>query len=193
MITVDAEPPPGYNATFDEIHLRRQHGRERTAESTASSAETAAAKRARALAAAAANEPAAGAAARPSNDAVYALVRTRLLALPSKERAGFIEEFFAEDPDVLAALRNKFADLLAEPVAESMTDTANAAAREAAKAAAKKITDLRAQLVAKHAEKDAAVREAAEAVDEKIVALRAQLAADQAKVDAAREADAADE
>ena len=39
------------------------------------------------------------------------IVRTRLLAPPSQERAGFIEELFAEDPDVLAALREKFADL----------------------------------------------------------------------------------
>ena len=42
------------------------------------------------------------------------IVRTRLLAPPSQERAGFIEEFFAEDQGVLAALRDKFADLLAE-------------------------------------------------------------------------------
>ena len=69
----------------------------------------------------------------------------------------------AEYPDVLAALRDKFADLLAEAVAEPVTYTANAAARDAAEAAAKKITDLRAQLVAKQAETAAAAREAAEA------------------------------
>ena len=83
---------------------------------------------------------------------------TRLLALSPQERAGFLEEPFADDPDVLAAVRNKFADLLAEPVAEPATDTANAAAREVAEAAAKKIEDLRARLVAKKAETDAAAR-----------------------------------
>ena len=67
---------------------------------------------------------------------------------------------------MLAALRDKFVGLLAEPVAEPMTDSANTAAREAAEAPAKKITDLRAQLVAKQTKTDAAVREAAKAADE---------------------------
>ena len=61
-------------------------------------AENAAAKRDRALAAAASNEPAAGAAARPANGAVYARLRTRLLGLPSRERAGFLDESLKQDP-----------------------------------------------------------------------------------------------
>ena len=109
----------------------------RPAANPADYAKVPAARRARAPAAAAANEPVAGEPARPSNDAVYGIVRTRLLGLPAQERAGFLDESFAEDPEVLAALRVKFADLLAEPVAEPVTDTANAAAREAAEAAAK--------------------------------------------------------
>jgi len=109
----------------------------RPAANPADHAEVPAARRARAPAAAAANEPAAGEPARPSNEEVYNIVKTRLRGLPAQERAGFLEESFAEDPDVLAALRVKFADLLAEPVAEPVTDTANAAAREAAEAAAK--------------------------------------------------------
>ena len=123
-------------------------------------AEVVAARRARAPAAAAANEPAAGEPARPSKEAVFAIVKPRLLALSPQERAGFIEALLAEDPDELAALRDKFADLLAEPVAEPATDTANAAAREAAEAAAKKIEDLRAQLAAEQA-KNVAAQEAA--------------------------------
>jgi hypothetical protein len=129
----------------------------RPAANPADYAEVLAAKRARAPAAAAANEPAAGEPARPSNDAVYGIVRTRLLGLPAQERAGFLEESSADDPEMLAAVRNKFADLLAEPVAEPATDTANAAAREAAEAAAKKIEDLRTQLAAEQA-KNVAVR-----------------------------------
>ena len=67
-------------------------------------AEIVAAMRARAPAAAAANEPAAGVPARPSNKEVYNMVRTRLRGLPAQERAGFLGESFAADPDVLAAL-----------------------------------------------------------------------------------------
>ena len=29
LITMEAQPPPGYNATFDETHLGRHHGREK--------------------------------------------------------------------------------------------------------------------------------------------------------------------
>ena len=61
---------------------------------------------------------------------------------------------------MLAALHDKFADLITEPVADT-ADIAITAAREAAEAAAKKIEDLRTQLAAKRAETDAA-REAAE-------------------------------
>ena len=128
----------------------------RPAAAPANYADVVATRRARAPAAAAANEPAAGEPARPSKEAVFAIVKPRLLALSPQERAGFIEELLADDPDVLAAVRDEFADLLAEPAA----DTTNAAARAAAEAAAKKIEDLRAQLAAEQA-KNVAAQEAA--------------------------------
>ena len=59
--------------------------------------------------------------ARPSNDADFAIVKTRLLALSSQERAGFLEELFAEDPDVLAALRDRFAGLLADTLRKPLS------------------------------------------------------------------------
>ena len=52
-----------------------------------------------------------GAAARPANDAIFAQFRTLLVRLPSQERAGYLDKSFASDPDVLAALHDKFADL----------------------------------------------------------------------------------
>ena len=80
--------------------------------------ETTAAKRARTPTAAAANKQVAGAAARPTKDAIYAQVRTLLLRLPSQERAGYLAKSIASGPGMLAALHDKSADLLAEPGAE---------------------------------------------------------------------------
>ena len=69
-------------------------------------AEIVAARRARAPAVAAAGSL-------PTNEAAFALFRAHLLALSPQERAGFLEELLADDPDVLAAVRDEFADLLA--------------------------------------------------------------------------------
>ena len=80
---------------------------------------TAAAKRARTSAAAAAAEAAAPTA--------IAQFRTDILGLPWQERAGYLDKSFASALGALAALHDKFADLLADPVAEPVADTANAA------------------------------------------------------------------
>ena len=60
-------------------------------------AEIVAARRARAPAAAAAGSL-------PTNEAVFALFRAHLLALSPQERAGFLEESLADDPDVSPVL-----------------------------------------------------------------------------------------
>ena len=83
----------------------------RAAEPADTAAEIAAARRVRTPAATAANEQATGAAARPTNDVIFAQFRTLLLGLPSQERAGYLDKSFASYPDVLALLHDKFDDL----------------------------------------------------------------------------------
>ena len=135
-------------------------------------------------AAAAAEEQAAGTTA-------FAQLRTVLLRFPWRERAGYLDKTLASQPDALAALHSRFADLTAGPMAAiAKAAAAETAAREAAEAAAQ-TEELRAQICFARAQlqpsaPDTGAAAAAEAAAKSIEDLHAQLAAQQAETDATK-------